>query len=713
MTDYLESMRALKIITLGSLGFMAALPVTLCTVRARADDSGPPGGEKPPIVVDVAGHKREPSYAPAYQTTATRARRPVADVPQAITVVDRDLMNDLDARRTDDALPYVPGVQIYDSYGGVFDDYLVRGFHVWAGTVFRDGYLNGYSGGSTTDAINVERIEVIRGPASALYGPALPGGSINFVIKRPLAKRHFELGASVGSFDTYRGEIDATGPASRRVRYRLMAAAESTSGYREFNTFNRWLVNPQVEVDLAKGTSVFAEAQAFDVHFRSDPLGTPEVGGDPFYFPTERSYTEPFLPLSESRGYLGRVELQQRLGKRWSLRMGTQSRSGLYHENELYWRAPDADGRTLSRYLSNFEVKSADTILQVAVHGTADTGPLSHSVVVGTDLGHEQATFRAASTEGTGVDFPIDLFSPAHVAALPDLQLPDGPPNGWSYRVAGLYANDLIGFSPVKLAVGARVDDYVQESHVGDFRDHESALAFSPRGGVVVDVIHGVSVYGNVSRGFWPSLGVDGNTGGVLKAETNFAYEGGVRGALDDNRATLDLAAFHIDDKNKAVTDPDNPSFQQQVGEAVSQGFEAQAAARLHRLLRVFASYAYTDVTITSNALDPSQVGQQFPLVAKNTAAVWGQVDVPTTGSDQLGVGVGVTYRGERSLLDGAMVPGFARVDSVLSYATPTVRTSLRVENLLDTRYVKGGLTRFAVLQGAPRNLMLTGQLFL
>ncbi|HEY3665772.1 MAG TPA: TonB-dependent receptor, partial [Polyangiaceae bacterium] len=165
----------------------------LASERAFAEPAEPttePASEPTatPIVIEVTAPPRaRPSYAAPTQMTGTREEREISDLPVTVGVANRTLMNDRLARRTEDVLPLVPGVQLFAGSGGFWDDYTVRGFRVWAGTTFRNGFISGYSGANATDAVNIERVEVVRGPASALYGPGLPGGSITFVTKRPAA----------------------------------------------------------------------------------------------------------------------------------------------------------------------------------------------------------------------------------------------------------------------------------------------------------------------------------------------------------------------------------------------------------------------------------------------------------------------------------------------------------------------------------------------
>lgn len=659
--------------------------------------------------VDVHAPPRPPSYAARIQATGTRDDQPVHDLPQSITVLDRRFIDDVGARRTDDVLPFVPGVQLFSGYGGTWDDYTVRGFRVWAGTTYRNGYLNGYSGSNATDTVNVERIEVVRGPASALYGPGLPGGSINFVTKRPSTERQLTFRLSAGSFSTFRGEIDAAGPVNSKIAYRATASADSTAGYRDFNTFRRWLANPVVEIALDEDTKMLVEVQGFQSSYRPDPLGVPKVGGDFFALPIERSYIEPATPIARIEGALARVEVNHKLSRAWSLRVATQDKVGHYTERTLLWGPPAADGRTLERGLLSWLQDSGEVAFQAALRGVLETKPISHAIMIGVDASRERVAYRVAATDPTESPLPIDLFAPRYGTPLPGVPLPSSP-NVWTYGVAGLYANDVMTLLPqLKVMAGARVDSFGQVSATDTVHDRSSEVAVSPRLGAVVDVLRGVSAYANVSKGFWPSLGVTA-TGNVLRPEHSFSTEAGVRVVLPQDVVTLDLAAFRIDNKNFAVADPDNPNFQHNIGEALSSGFEAFSTARISKLARSLVSYSYTDARIADDPKNPAQIGEPLPLTAKHSGGIWWQFELPIVRERKAGLGLGGLYTSERSLPDQTRIPGYFRVDTVLSYVVPYARASLRIENLLGTRYVRSGLNESALLYGAPRSALFTLQ---
>jgi iron complex outermembrane receptor protein len=686
----LDHVRRLHAVSVGGL-----IVSTMAVARAEPTE---------PQVVDVRGAPRPASYAARVQTTGTRDEQSVHDVPQGISVIDRTLMNDIGARRTDDALPLVPGVQLFSGYGGTWDDYTVRGFRVWTGTTYRNGYLNGYSGANATDAINVERIEVVKGPASALYGPGLPGGSINFVTKRPSAEPKTTVGLSAGTQSTFRGELDSTGSLTQNALYRMTAAATSTAGYRDNNDFHRWIANPVVELTLTPSTKLLAEVQGYQEAYRADPLGVPSSKND---LPGERSYIEPSLPLALVEGALARVELNHELSRSWSLRLATQDKVGHYSEKTLLWGPPDSG--TLQRVLMNWRQNSGDVAVQAALRGKVSTGPIAHLLIVGVDASHEYVAYRTAISDPTSTPLPIDVAAPRYGSPLPEVPLPSQP-SSWSYRVMGFYASDLITLLPrVKLMVGGRVDTFTQESTTDTVRDRASEVAVSPRTGAVVDVLPWLAAYANVSKGFWPSLGVTA-TGNVLRPEHSTAMEAGLRAAAAEDVATVDVAAFRIDDKNFAVADADNPNFQRNIGEAVSKGVETTLTANAGSLVRCIASYAYTDARVVADLADPKRVGQPLPMAAKHSGGAWAQLDLPTFRAQKVGVGVGGIYTSERALPDQTSIPGYVRVDSVLSYTVSRVRAALRIENVAGTRYIKSGLNEFAVLPGAPRTAMLTVQ---
>ncbi len=663
-----------------------------------------------PAAAEEVVVRGERSYAPAEQVSASRTERDVVGQPQGITILRRELMDDLQARRIEDVLPLAPGVQLGTGNGGTWDDFYVRGFRVWAGTLFRNGFRGAYSGPSATDAANVERVEVLRGPASALWGAGLPGGSINVITKRPQRTRSEVITLRAGSFGTFRADVDTTGPVNDRLRYRVVAAGETTDGPRDFNDFRRLLLNPSVQVDLADATTVTAELQGYFAAYRADPFGVPIVGGNPHALPVERTFIEPHLPLATFDGTLGRVELVHRLSRRWRLVVTTQSQTGGNAERDLLPIALSEDQRTLSRIQLHLASRSLDTAVQVAARGSVRTGPLEHEIVTGVDAGHEIVFWRAASSD-PATPSDIDVHRPAYGAPLPPAEL-SGPRNRWRYRTAGVYASDLVAVGRrLAFLVSARVDAYQQQSALVGAVSEAGSTEPSARAGVVLRPLEPVIVYGNVSRGFWPVIGVAAD-GGVLAPEQSLGAEAGVRVVTARDRLVADAGGFFIRNANISVADPNAPAFQVQRGAARSAGAELVVTAKPAEWARAFASYAYVDAAIAEDP-NPALVGTPLPYAARHTASLWGQLDFSSPKKSGPTLGAGGIVTSSRTLPDTTEIPGWTRLDGAVGWRTPTLRATLRIENLLDTRYVRAGTNALAVLAGPPRTAMLTAELAL
>jgi iron complex outermembrane receptor protein len=599
-----------------------------------------------------------------------------------------------------------PGVQLFSGYGGTWDDYTVRGFHVWSASTYRNGFMAGYSGPNAADAVNIERVEVLRGPASALYGPGLPGGSVNYVTKRPLRDPRLTVNLYAGSFDTFRSEVDATGPVSGNVRYRLTAAGDTTSGYRDYNLFRRWVANPAVAIDLGPDMELLVEAEGYQERYRADPDGVPILGGNPYALPVSRSFTEPALHPALVEGGLGRVELTRRLGRGWSVRVSVEDKAGHYDEETILTGPVAADGRTIPRSVINWSDGATSTAFQAVVHGEFPTGPVGHAVFAGLDAGRESVFYRASGADPGTYPYAIDAYAPRYGAAIPPSPLPGGSPDQWSYEIVGLYASDTMTLLRwLRLLVGARADAYSQKSFAPPVVDQASEVTFSPRAAVLVSLLPELSAYANLNQGFWPSLGVTAD-GHVLRPEHSLTYEAGLRATLDDDRLTVDADVFHLTNRDIAVIDPSNPNFQVNRGVATSQGLELSVTACLNRFLRAIASYTYLDASVTADP-DPGNVGKPLPFAARHSGAAWAYA----TFLDARGVGptmgLGGVAMSERSLLDHTAVPGYVRFDAVAGYQFGRrLGARLRMQNVGDARYVRGGNDVNGILPGAPRTVM-------
>lgn len=657
----------------------------------------PPGPAEQEVIVSGT---RGRSFTSRTQLTGTRATRSVDDVPQSITAVDGALLDSLGARRAAEALPLVPGVQLGTGFGGVWDDATVRGSRVWSGTMYRNGFLGGYSAMAATDAVNVERLEVLRGPAAALYGPGLPGGTINVITKRPEPVARQDLRLGVGSFGTGRLTLDSTGPLSSRVLYRVTGALEGSSGQRDFNDREQLLLDPVFVYELGPGTRWLVESQIYRVRYRPDPSGAPAVDGDPFALPRRRSIIEPHTPRTRFDGFLLRTEVTHRLSPDLLLRFGAQRQTALEKERTLFPLGFRPDGRTLERLAAQLDLQAEDIAAQAGVEVGGELFGLRHDAVLGIDARSEDVDYTLGASAPSVHPYPLDVYEPNYGAPFPAIHR--GPPSRWTYQDVGLYGNELVELLPaLRVSAGARVDAYRQTSSVATVEESKSKLAPSGRLGVLVHPSSWSTLYVSASRGFWPVLGVTAD-GSLLEAESSLGVELGTRTTLLDEALTLDAAVFRLDNENISVPDPERPDFQVQRGASRSEGLETFVTFTWHDV-RAVGGYTWTHARVTADT-DPSLVGRDLPLAPRHSGALWIESRAPLDEELNLEVGLGGRATGERSLNDGSTIPGYVRLDASAGLQDGPLRARLWVQNLLDADFVASGNDQLALLRGAGRS---------
>lgn len=690
--------------------------------QARAEDPPPDAEESvaaPAAASDIASPQSQQDlqrqqeilvsgsrsgFGSGIQTTGTRAQRPLRDVPQAITVVPASVLTSTGARRVEDVAHLVPSVQLGAGFGSVWDDYYVRGSRVWSGTMYRNGYLGGYSNVAATDAVNVERVEVLRGPAAALYGPGLPGGTINIVTKRPERERSERLTVGFGSFETQRLTLDVTGPLSPRVAYRVTAGFDDTAGYRDFNESERLILNPSFAYELGEDTRWLVESQIFRVRYRPDPGGVPTVNGDPFALPRERSYVEPNTPLTRFDGALLRSEVSHRVSDHVMVRFGVQRQQALSDERALYPLGVDADGQ-LARINTHMSLHAEDVAVQGGIEISGNTWGLEHDAVLGVDARYEHVTYRLGTSDPGAEPFLIDVNDPRYGSRTPAIIEPTGPESRWTYADTGVYLNDVM--RPVewlRFVLGGRLDRYRQTSRTGgaDVEEGEE-VAPSGRVGVIVDVTDVGYVFANHSRGFWPVLGVSA-TGALLEPETSSGFEFG--GRYDLGEVEVEATYFSVENDNISVPDPEHPEFQVQRGASLTEGIELGATAQLSDVFRAIGSYTMSDAEITED-VSPDLVGTPLVMSSRHSGGVWLEATAPVA-EQHVVVGFGARGTGERPLNDGTTVPGYARLDASLGVLARFGVVRLFASNLLNRDYVQSGNDAGSVLRGAPRSFFVS-----
>ncbi|MBW4642404.1 MAG: TonB-dependent siderophore receptor [Goleter apudmare HA4340-LM2] len=660
----------------------------------------PSAQQDEPIELVVTGE--QDGYRVPNATTATRTDTPLRDIPQSIQVIPRQILEDRNVTELRDALQTLGGVNYAGGRGSNFtgEGFLVRGFGVTQ-SVLRDGIP--YFSQGVTATSDIEQIEVLRGPASVLFGIGEPGGIINLVSKQPLAEPYYSVSGTVGSFSTYRGGLDFSGPLneSRSVRYRLNASYDNYGSFRDFVIGENWSISPTLTWDISPNTSFNIYGQ-YKSESETQDGGIPTSGGRVVDVPRSRFLSESFGRREQDQLIIG-YTLNHRFSKDWSVRHAFQF---LQYEPVRFYplllsfnqatgnvsRLEYRTGETYSRLFTNAEVL-----------GEFSTGSIKHKLLFGTEY---RSNLDNASFQLDNPYPSINVFNPVYTRTPYDF----APTFFRDDNVSGIsvYLQDQIDLLPnLKLLAGIRYDSFRQfrtERTLGSSRIEfeQTDSAWSPRFGIVYQPIQPLSLYASYTRSFAPSFGTVRNADrSAFIPTTGEQFEVGIKADLS-NQLSFTLAAFDLRRQNVSTSDPDRPGFSIQTGEQTSRGIELNLAGEILPGWNMTASYAYLDAFVSQDNRFP--VGNRLTSVPDHQFSLWTTYNIQQGDLQGLGFGLGLFYVGERqnNLNNTFALPSYFRTDAALFYRRDNWRVQLNVENLLNVDYLNPDRSIF-VIPGKPR----------
>ena len=707
-----------------SKALLLALLATAAPMYAMAADA--PADDKTVEGVTITARAHD-----TVGSTGSKLATPLVDTPQSVAIITGERIDQLGLQSLNQALRYTAGVTP-ETRGGVvtrYDQFKLRGFDVNA--TFLDGLSNLYPGwyaDAQVDASTVDRIEILKGPASVLYGNSPPGGLINYVSKTPKEVAGGEIEVRAGSNKLIEGSVDTTGPIAgdSRYTYRLVAMVRQGDGQANTTEHQRYVVAPSFTWRPDDATTVTVLGR-----YQHDPKaasygGAPSNGSafknplgqlQPDFYDGDPNF-EAYNRTQATVGYLAEHKFNEVFAVHQNLRY---SRVESNYES-VYATGLDADNRTLHRATAA-SLESVDGFVvdnQASAHFT--TGPLIHDVLLGLDYQHAMSKVQA----GFGSAPDLDIFAPVYGQTIVD---PRGNPLFYNSDMrikqeqTGLYLQDQVKLDKLIVLVGVRRDSLKQDTTtLGAFgattvidQDHTSG-----RVGVLYHFDSGFAPYVSWSQSFEPQGPYGTRT---FKPITGDQLEAGVKYESPDKKIYATLAAFELKRQDVLSPDPANTNESIQGGEVRSRGIEFEGRAKLTPQLSLSGAATLLDIKNTKDMLATDDYVTYFNLkgrapvgVAKKTASVFADYDFDDGALNGLGLGLGVRYVGSSwgNPINSFKAPSYTLVDLSLSYELENLgeglkgwKTMASATNLFNKRYVSSCYSDAWCWFGAERSVQV------
>jgi iron complex outermembrane receptor protein len=633
-------------------------------------------------------------YVANRSASGTKTDTPLIETPQSVSVITTDQIRNQKAVSLSEALTYTPGISTQSqNFSRMVDDLMVRGFNAAgpSGNFLRDGMKSQAAVYDLAqEPYGFERLEVLRGASSMLYGQLAPGGAINAISKRPTETPLHEVNVEYGSYDRKQVSADFGGPlnADGTLLYRLTGLLRDADNWVDETPDDKIYVAPALtwKPDEATQLTLLASYQHVNTRFMT-PLFLQDVSTG--RIPRDRFLGEPdfdrYKGDSYALGYIFDHEFDN------GLKLHHQAR---YLASDVDWdymlaAAPVAAGK-LARIASKRFENSFGFTTDTSFEKTFEAVGAEHTVLAGFDTyrrGYDTHRYRGAAPALLDIDNPV-------YSGAPNINYRVDRGSDTASDQYGFYLQDQIKIQDKwVLLLGGRYDwsDSTTKSYQNGSLTEQSDDAFTGRAGLVYLFDNGIAPYISVSQSFSPQAGLDYRTNTALKPNEGLQYEAGVRYQPVGTDLLLSAAVYDLTQTNLVTYDSNGFSYQ--LGKVRSRGFELEARAQIDDL-GIVGAYTYTDARIVESA-NPLEVGQQQTLVPRNTLSLWADYKLDTLGISGLTIGGGLRYVGKTNLIDNKQdVPNYLLADAMVKYDFAAIdhkyegtSFTLNARNLFDKKY--------------------------
>ncbi|MBK8816124.1 MAG: TonB-dependent receptor [Methylococcaceae bacterium] len=672
---------------------------------------------------------RNTDYNRPNATTATKTDTPIMETPVNIQVVPQQVLKDQQTTRIEQALQNTSG--IYKQQAESAESFNIRGFQTFE--YYRDGVRNqsALTQAGDRETANLERIELLKGPAAILFGRLQPGGMVNLVTKKPLEQYYHSLQQQFGSFSQFRTTLDTTGPITddKELLYRFNLAYEDKGSFREFVDNDRIFIAPVIKWNISDRTLATFEMEYKHANETTD-FGIPAKGNRPVDIPRERNLGEPFA-FSESDDVMLGFNWSHAFNDQWKI--AHKFNANFTHEDDDVVIGADGvplDSNIFPRFYAGFrDNKTQNYSNNLDLTGHFDTFGLEHTLLLGGDY----YLFHNTGLIIDNFDFPgIDINKPVH-GSLPIKNPADDFLYESSEEWYGIYLQDQVKLPyDLHLLAGFRYDNarFLSTNNFGgNFRRKDDDI--NPRVGLLWQPIKEISLYGNYVQNFGvPNAFQSGIGGAALGPETAQQWEAGIKTELLGGRLTGTLAWYRLTKQNVATVTRDfagasNDEFEL-AGEAMNEGFELDIAGEILPGWNVIGAYSFIDSEITADTgrvfdlngkvirVTSGNTGNRLANVPEHGGSIWNTYQFQSGPVQGLKLGAGLVAKSQQegNSENNFQLPGYTLVNLMAGYefkvGKSRITTQLNVDNLLDKNYfpTSNGFGRNRIDVGSPRTFL-------
>lgn len=706
--------------------------------------------------VEIIG-RRERGYKNTQSFIGTKSATSLIDVPQSISYVTKELALDQAAFRLNDVVKNISGVNQFSFY----NDISIRGHRV-SGQRNSGTLINGMRAFTSfwkQQLIpHIERVEVIKGPASALFGNASPGGTINRVTKKPLTESRQSISSTVGSFNTFRTLADFTGPMTtdKRLLYRVNVGYENSGSFRDLQFDENLIVAPSFSFLPSDRTSLNFDIVLQNSEGRLDRGQAVFGNGDLNSVPITRSLSAANDFLKEEN-INATVSFQHRFSDNItfnSIYMRSSYREDLLEHRtansfaalgdgsfdeekvamRVFIRKRNWNNNNFNNYLNfDFNIGGLENQLlvgydyfqQILEPGGSQLEARSYLLQNGTATNSfnlnnkDNYVLDAAGNPVTNVAH-FDLTSPNANAIrdMSDYVYRTRNFNQFLQRSSGIYVQNQTKFGDFRLLLGLRQEYFADLVNYNTESEEEVKQdVLIPRIGLVYSLLPNVNLYGTYVEGYQPqtaSVINDPNAGGPFDPLVSNLIEFGAKSEWFNRRLSASVAVFRLEQQGALynANDPSRPDLLAQIGEELSQGIEFDVAGRISSNWSIVASYSFNDATITASD-DESEIGRQKPNAPRHTGNLWTKYIIGAGALEGLGFGFGADFVSERfgSIVrtpEPPLFPGYELLNAAIYYRLDKFQIQMNINNLADQTHWVGGYDFIRAFPGAPRNVLMT-----